>query len=61
MLSFIVKIFAYSIFVAVSLYFDKTNLITFVISIMILYIIYTVFDVIQVLKFLKKNKPYIEQ
>lgn len=60
MLSFIVKIFVYSLFVAISLYIDKTNYVSFVVTTMLFYIIYTVFDVVQILNFIKNNKSDIE-
>jgi len=60
MLSFILKIFAYSIFVGLSLYIDKTNYVAFIITTMIFYAIYTVFDVIQILNYINKNKNNID-
>lgn len=60
MLSFILKIFAYSIFVGLSLYIDKTNYIAFIITTMIFYTVYTVFDVKQILDYINKNKNNID-
>ena len=60
MLSFILKIFAYSLFVGVSLFLDKTNYIAFIITTMGFYIVYTVFDVVQILAYINKNKNDIE-
>ncbi len=55
MLGFIIKLFTYIIYSGIILYFDKTNIKSFIITIMTLYICYTIFNIKQILTDVKSG------
>ncbi len=56
MLSFMLKLFIYAIFVGIVLFLDKTNKYSFIIATLFMYIIYTVFDVKSILNEVKNKQ-----
>jgi hypothetical protein len=48
------KLMVYLFFMLIYLWFDRSHVIPFVLTFMILYLIFTVFEVLEVLRFIKK-------